>query len=613
MSMRGGVVRLVCFSAWMATSACGTTTPSSTSTTTGGAGVDAPSGADAGNPAGDAAPVGGDGTTTNDSATTNDATASDAGTTTSDATASDATASDAGPAQDTGTSDSGGGKDGGSGADGDNAVVGCTSDASCGGGFSECLPSMCNLATGQCELKLAADGTACTAKGTCGGSGSCKQGACEVQSACAPVACQAKGLKCGDQVTVPLSDVSTLGAYSCSATVWDGGEAVYTLAADVTQIATVELAGAATASATLIDVAVSGGSCLPNGCGATGQKLVLGVSSKVAHTLVVETVKDTAGPLTLTVTCAAVTSCGDGLCTGTESKASCPKDCGALAPSACGDGQCGDTEACDNCPQDCGSCPPECTPKSSNDPKPAGCGGCACEACVCGKDTFCCKTAWDNLCVGQCVNECKGPKCKAPAACGDNVCQMTESSVSCPNDCPPLAKCGDGNCSGSETCTSCPNDCGLCPGGSKCGDGQCSSSEHCGACPQDCGTCASGTACTAQKAPGCPGCACEACVCEADPYCCENAWDSLCVSQCVNDCDGGPCPVVSCGDGVCSDGESCSSCTKDCGACPPAAAVGCQGHCGSSSKDAAGKTCWCDAACATSKDCCDDKEKFCGK
>ena len=48
--------------------------------------------------------------------------------------------------------------------------------------------------------------------------------------------------------------------------------------------------------------------------------------------------------------------------------------------------------------------------------------------------------------------------------------------------------------------------------------------------------------CSTSGSPGCGGCACEACVCQADPFCCQSAWDDLCVSgceQCGTNCGGG--------------------------------------------------------------------------
>lgn len=47
--------------------------------------------------------------------------------------------------------------------------------------------------------------------------------------------------------------------------------------------------------------------------------------------------------------------CGDGICTATETCASCEQDCGPCA--VCGNGVCQmPYETCVNCPQDCGQC-----------------------------------------------------------------------------------------------------------------------------------------------------------------------------------------------------------------------------------------------------------------
>jgi len=87
------------------------------------------------------------------------------------------------------------------------------------------------------------------------------------------------------------------------------------------------------------------------------------------------------------------------------------------------------------------------------------CNGCACEASVCAKDSYCCKTAWDSKCVTACA--------KASGA----VC--------------PKVICGDGVCAGTETCTSCQGDCGACP--IKCGDGKCAAPiETAANCAADC-------------------------------------------------------------------------------------------------------------------------------
>lgn len=45
--------------------------------------------------------------------------------------------------------------------------------------------------------------------------------------------------------------------------------------------------------------------------------------------------------------------------------------------------------------------PPGCVVTTS-----PGCGGCACESCVCGMDPYCCNTAWDEYCVEECQYDC---------------------------------------------------------------------------------------------------------------------------------------------------------------------------------------------------------------
>lgn len=558
-------------------------------------------------------------------------------TTSSDATSSDTTSKDTTPA--------------------DTAPAKCTSNADCSKGFGDCISGSCDLATGKCGLKIAADGATCKLGGLCGGTGTCKQGACAAASACDPVDCAPKPLACGAKVVIDPTKLgpSATSAWPCTGTVWAGGEQFYALSADATMSATVNLAADATDSAVLVLLgSASKNICAPQSCTAKGQKLVVGLPTGVTQVVGVETKAGATAALTLTVTCAAKTKCGDGQCNEGEDCNGCPTDCGVCA--TCGDKNCDAAkENCGSCPDDCGACPAvptECKPKSSGAPDAKGCGGCACEDCVCKADAFCCQTAWDSLCVSECSDPttCKGPKCPTiPTWCGDKSCNNGETPKTCPQDCQQTGPCGDGFCEGSETCTSCPGDCGSCAGlpVSGCGNGKCDNAEHCGVCPKDCGVCSTDCGSVAAKAtPGCPGCKCEAAVCAKDPYCCKNAWDGLCVNECAAEMT---CPKDACGDGVCSGSETCDSCKGDCGACVcgdgkcnlsesdttcPADCIkcgdgkcsagenitnckvdcggGCENKCGSSSKDpATGQTCWCDDACTEAGDCCPDKAKFC--
>ena len=174
--------------------------------------------------------------------------------------------------------------------------------------------------------------------------------------------------------------------------------------------------------------------------------------------------------------------CGNNACSGRETCASCPQDCGAC-PSICGDDVCNGTETCSSCFNDCGACPP---------------------------------------------------------ICGDDVCNGTETCSSCFNDCgacPPI--CGDDVCNGTETCSSCSNDCGACPpcpSGLQDCFGVCvdvdTDPNHCGGCGSACagGTCTAGVCecpegqvfCEGGFISGCiPECAgsltgfCECCMDEA--------------------------------------------------------------------------------------------------
>jgi hypothetical protein len=47
----------------------------------------------------------------------------------------------------------------------------------------------------------------------------------------------------------------------------------------------------------------------------------------------------------------------------------------------------------------------------------------------------------------------------------------------------------------------------------------------------------SGNCCTTHPTTGCDDQAVEDCVCAADSYCCNNQWDSLCVSRAINQCN----------------------------------------------------------------------------
>ena len=176
-----------------------------------------------------------------------------------------------------------------------------------------------------------------------------------------------------------------------------------------------------------------------------------------------------------------------------------PPDLNLVPKAKCGDGKCDAyQEFCDTCPGDCGTCD-GCSMRTT-----AKCPGCKCESCVCNLDSYCCDSQWDSFCASSCKTRCMG--------CGTTDGGLVDQAIKPPDmtpDTPSPGVCGDGKCnSKSETCDTCEKDCGKCTG------------------------------CLPRTKPGCPGCACEACVCKLDPDCCKLGWDWICVSECKNNCNG---------------------------------------------------------------------------
>lgn len=451
----------------------------------------------------------------------------------------------------------------------------CKSDADCGKGFGVCAPETCNVQTGKCEPGKAPDGTACQSPGVCGTKGVCKGGACVAGNGCAPMQCNPMPIACGESMLVDLTAVSAsqFGQYPEDCTygqAFQGPERVLTLSVDVTQVVTVTLPEGATPTTGLIAIGQpTAGVCNPFNCYEYSKELELTVHPGKPLVFVVDTTEASQAFEVSVVCTPPPLVCGDGTCEGTEVCGNCPKDCGVCPTAGCGDGTCAEGETCASCSQDCGACPAYCQVSTS-----PGCGACdkAIEQCVCGQDSYCCKNAWDNICVGKASSLCNAPECPSAASCGDNDCDyQSEDAESCPNDC-QSSYCGDLICSGTESCTSCPVDCGFCGEETippACGNKQCEldGDESCATCPQDCGACSQG--CGQWQGSGnggCDGCACEAAVCAEDSYCCTDYWGSWC-DQICEESAGLTCPVIECGDGICMSGEECDFCDSDCGDC----------------------------------------------
>lgn len=189
-----------------------------------------------------------------------------------------------------------------------------------------------------------------------------------------------------------------------------------------------------------------------------------------------------------------------------------------------------------------------------------GCTDVDCCELICKNDPFCCEVAWDQVCTNSALVTC--------AACGDpgaGSCAEAHKGVGCENvDCCGMICQLDPYCcevNWDEICAA--EGCGMCAecfgdlnpdgeingadlgvllanwSGTGCGDlnfdgtidgadlgillglwGPCPSTVICPDSNHDCLT---------TGVPGCTDTTCCEQVCGADPFCCETAWDSLCV------------------------------------------------------------------------------------
>ncbi|MBW2458047.1 MAG: hypothetical protein JRI68_26315 [Deltaproteobacteria bacterium] len=194
----------------------------------------------------------------------------------------------------------------------------------------------------------------------------------------------------------------------------------------------------------------------------------------------------------------------------------------------CGNNVCQPTEFC--CNPSCGICAPHggacieiaCMPECGHDECALGdaltanCSPCATD--VCAIDPYCCSTSWDQICVQEAGDLC--PKCGAepepepePEQCTHDECATGAKLVSGCSECATTVCTADSYCCDTAWDALCVKEAGqLC--------GLCSEPEGC-----DHDECTAGSKLT----PSCSSCA--AAVCDADAYCCNTYWDSVCVQQ----------------------------------------------------------------------------------
>ncbi|MFO0827116.1 MAG: hypothetical protein U0572_03115 [Phycisphaerales bacterium] len=233
-----------------------------------------------------------------------------------------------------------------------------------------------------------------------------------------------------------------------------------------------------------------------------------------------------------------------------------------------------------------------------------GCDDAACQATVCGVDSFCCAVAWDSFCAGEAVSlcgaigdsdrtqpndsrngsiccfawggvGCDSPACEAAVCAVDSYCCTIEWDAICASEantlCPGLCWGPPPTCTGGDCCTAngglgCDDfDCcaGVCMFDFLCcsveWDQSCADVAH-DFCPALCGV---GDCCVVHDGTGCNNAECEAAVCAVDEFCCTVQWDDGCVKL-----TPALCPQLNCGRYQCG-GPGSGEC------CSPHAGVGC--------------------------------------
>jgi hypothetical protein len=209
----------------------------------------------------------------------------------------------------------------------------------------------------------------------------------------------------------------------------------------------------------------------------------------------------------------------------------------------------------------------------------AGCLDPVVETCVCALDPHCCELVWDELCVDQVALHGCGA-CRADADAGTQPCCTSSRGPGCEDEDIQACVCAsnpycchvawDHKCVqmvdrlGCDQCAPGPfegSDCCVSQMSASCGDRStaacvCAFDPYC--CETawdeicvaqveayDCGTCdsaldAEGDCCSKQFGPGCDDPELESCVCTLDAFCCQVAWDELCVEGALDDCGGCP-------------------------------------------------------------------------
>jgi hypothetical protein len=213
----------------------------------------------------------------------------------------------------------------------------------------------------------------------------------------------------------------------------------------------------------------------------------------------------------------------------------------------------------------------------------AGCDNKPVEQCVCASDSWCCESEWDDACTAL-IEQLGCGHCTA----GDGGDPPTPEDTTGGDPPPPPSDDGGGD-------PPPPSDDGggdpPPPSGDGGGDPPPPSGDGGGDPPPDEPPAEGGDCCTGGEAPGCGDATIQACVCMQDSYCCDTAWDGVCVdevgsfgcgscgggagdgggggdggtgvSTCCEQQDGAGCPDTTVQDCVCAQDDYCCNVAWD--------------------------------------------------
>ncbi len=260
---------------------------------------------------------------------------------------------------------------------------------------------------------------------------------------------------------------------------------------------------------------------------------------------------------------------------------------------------------CEARPTDCATSDHDCFTTGG-----PGCSDIECCETVCAADPSCCTIAWDEGCVLSAKLSCEAPSTDCPAS--DHDC-FTTGGPGCTD-----VECCEAVCAAEPSCCTIAWDSGC----------VLSAEFSCESLPADCP--ASDHDCFTTGDPGCTDLECCEVVCAAEPSCCTIAWDRGCVLSAKFACESLPadCPTsdhdcFTLGGPGCTDLECCETvCNADPSCCEIAWDNGCivsaEFTCGRQPTDCppSGHDCFtvggpgctdiecCQAVCAADPSCC---------